>query len=141
MRQICDRIQDECSKSGLTLSHVLGSAKLGQSLFYKWRNGNCKPRPSSIKAIARALGIPAVTLAPEMAEQLLDTRDAHDAGSEGIADDVVFVGMKLSVFNALRPLLARSGSNVFEVPRDCSAGLMMLMQPGSLLQWADAPAA
>lgn len=125
MKELCERIQTECRRKGRSLGYVMGKANLGSSIFYKWQKGQSTPRPQSIKAIAKALGMPAVELAPELSDALNEETEPDDADAKG---DVVFIGMKSQVFNALKPFLERAGDNIIYVPEECAAGLLFLIR-------------
>lgn len=131
MQDLCDRIQMECKRRGRTLGYIMAKAKVGESLFYKWRKDKANPKPRSIKAIADALGIPAVELCPEMAEvfQNLDQEEApQDVDEEGFPEELVFIGMKKSALKLLRPIIERADASLVEVPDDVGRSLASLMR-------------
>lgn len=134
MSEICQRIYDECQRKDVSLTKVMGDAGLSISMFYKWKDGTSAPRGRSVKAIARALGIPASTLSPELSDDvevtaqasaLQESRDDSTAG-----EDFVFVGMRMSAFKTLRPFIDRVNAGLVEVPGDLTEGLRKLLQAG-----------
>ena len=134
IQELCDKIKEECEKRGRSLSEVMAKADLSASIIYKWRDGSSKPRPQSIRKIAQALGIPAKTLAPEMSEAfeaLAQASPLHDVGGDDVSGDFVFVGMRRSSFDTLRPFIERANAGLIEVPADLVKGLVSLIRPMS----------
>lgn len=131
MTTLCERIQHECQRTGRSLNYVMAKAGLGQSIFYKWRDGKSTPKVGSIKAIAEALGMAPNELSPEHSDafQRLAQNEAHDnAAGEGVSDELVFVGMRRQALNQLKPFIKRANAHLLEVPEDLCRGLQSLMR-------------
>lgn len=113
----------------------MGDAGLSISMFYKWKDGTSAPRGRSVKAIARALGIPASTLSPELTDDVEVTAEAStfQEGQEDstASEDFVFVGMRRSAFKTLKPFVDRVNAGLVEVPSDLTDALRRLLQGGS----------
>lgn len=130
MREACERILEECHRTGLSLADVMGKAGLSLSIFYRWKNGVVKPRADSLAAIARVLDVPPEYLAPEMEEAFRSVRLKEKARAQIDVgnDEMVFVGIPRSTLALLRPFIEHVDAKLVEVPANLSQGLAALMR-------------
>lgn len=136
--ELYEKIVDECRRRELSVTRVMQNADVSVSMLYRWRDGESKPRPRSLKAIARALGILASTLSSDLsddAEVVASATLAPEArGDSQDSTDFAFFGMPRSAFNALRPFIERAHAGIVEVPADLTKALLNLLKdPTSLL--------
>lgn len=132
MSDVCRKIKEEIDRKDMSLSKVMAAADLGVSVFYKWKDGSSTPRPRSIRAIAKALGVPASTLSAELTddvEVVASVTPGNDTDAEGIVEDFAFIGIRKSALNTLRPFLERANAGLIEVPEDLVKGLVTLIRP------------